>query len=83
MQGLPHREDAMTSNEQGVQDTIAPSIIPPRKPKKLGMPKLQLPARECDRWKSREINMTANHSYFSKKDHLHLLLPLFNLPDHD
>ncbi|MCO5565676.1 hypothetical protein L7F22_019350 [Adiantum nelumboides] len=45
MQGIPNRDAGAAHNEQGIEDTVAPSIIPPRKPKKLGMPKLQLPAR--------------------------------------
>lgn len=53
MQGIPNRDAGAAHNEQGIEDTVAPSIIPPRKPKKLGMPKLQLPAREydvCELW---------------------------------
>lgn len=83
MQGIPDRNDAMTSNERGVEEAIAPSIIPPRKPKKLGMPKLQLPSRECNRWKIIETNLTADNYCFTKQDHLPLLQPLFSLPDHD
>lgn len=46
-QSIPNKASTgFNSDDQGIEDTVAPSIIPPRKPKKLGMPKLQLPARK-------------------------------------